>query len=253
MSTSAGSDGVDASDDSAGAAPTERTYGSNNKRNRAPDMDSTESTTSEKEGTNYSVTRNVIRVGAFKINGKKKYFAVLPPNMIRSQLQLEDLFSYWDLPAPNFILETNASNEHREKIISVENAPYILRDIFQPDKPKNEEGNGMAEATQDAQDASESTNMGHPEKTETAEPQNEEYVDMSDATQDTSESTNRGVPHTIPEDEVIDDITEIKRPASVSKKKRGLSWIQKEAPWLEKLKRNQEIQRKELSTEDWML
>jgi hypothetical protein len=80
------------------------------------------------------VNRNVIRVGTFKINGVKKHFAVVPPLLIHSQPDLEDLISYWKLPAPNSILETNDSNEHRERIISTENAPYVLHDIFQPGK-----------------------------------------------------------------------------------------------------------------------
>jgi hypothetical protein len=75
---------------------------------------------------------DVIRVGTFKINGVKKSFAVVPPNLIHSQPDMEDLISYWGLPGPNFILQTNESNEHRERIISMENASCILHNIFQP-------------------------------------------------------------------------------------------------------------------------
>jgi hypothetical protein len=87
------------------------------------------------------VSRNVIRVGTFKINGAKKRFAVVPPILIQSQPDLEDLISYWGLPAPNFILETNASNAHQEGIISMENASCILHDIFQPGKAETTDPN----------------------------------------------------------------------------------------------------------------
>jgi hypothetical protein len=181
-----------------------------NNRNRTPSIDSTESITTSQKGS-----VNKIRVGTFKINGVKKHFAIVPPILIHSQPDLEDLISYWGLSAPNFLLETNESNEHRERIISKEVAPYILHDIFQPGKA------------------------------ETTEPNNEQDVgDMTETTQgdtnfDASESNDIGVPHG-------------GASAKANKKSRGLSWIRKEAPWLEKLKKNQEIKLKELSTDDWM-
>jgi hypothetical protein len=179
-----------------------------NNRNRTPSIDSTESITSQKGSV------DKIRVGTFKINKVKKYFAIVPPILIHSQPDLEDLISYWGLPTPNFILEANESNEHRERIISKENAPYILHDIFQPGKA------------------------------ETTEPNNEEDGDTTETTQgetnhDASESNDIGV----------DDGG---ASANANKKSRGLSWIRKEAPWLERLKKKQEIKRKELSTDDWM-
>jgi hypothetical protein len=203
-------------------------YGANDNSNRTPSMDSTETINSEKEGTKASVNRNVIRVGTFKINGEKKHFAVVPPHLIHSQPDLQDLISYWGLPAPNFILETNGSNEHREDIISTENAPYILQDIFQPDK---------AEPT---------------------EPKNEEEVDMTEFTQDEtthdpSKSSEKSVPLATPEDEAEDDKPQKKGPLSKPEKvRRGASLIHEKAPWLEKLKSKQEIKQKDLSTDDWM-
>jgi hypothetical protein len=234
MSTSVGSGGANvptqADDDSAGGslhethekAPNRWNWkdGANDNSNRTSGMDSTETINSEKGGTKDSVNRNVIRVGTFKINGKKKHFAVVPPILIHSQPDLQALVSHWGLPAPNFILETNGSNEHREDIISTENAPYILQDIFQPDKA------------------------------ETTKANNEEDVDITEATQDettqdASKSSEMSVPRATPVDEAEDDKPQ-------KKARRGVSWIRNEAPWLEKLKQKQEIQRKELSTDDWM-
>jgi hypothetical protein len=124
--------------------------------------DNSEPTTFEKEGTEDSVNRNVIRVGTFMINGEIKHFAVVPPILIRSQPDMQDLVSYWGLPTPNFILETNESNEQRERVLSAENASSVLKDIFQRDKA------------------------------ETAEPENEENADATET--DASESNSSGVP-----------------------------------------------------------
>jgi hypothetical protein len=118
------------------------------------------------------------------------------------------LIRYWGLPAPNFILETNESNEHQN--ISAQTAPYILQDIFQLDQA------------------------------ETAETKNYEDFELTEATQYASESTSYDVPLATPEDK------------AKGFPRRALSWIREEAPWLEKLKQKQEIQRKKLSTNDWM-
>jgi hypothetical protein len=124
MSNSAGSDGAKITKDDDDSTedlihdtlPNQSTYYYPAK-DSMDHMDSTESITSKKECTKDSVNRNVIRVGTFKINGVKKYFAIVPPILIHSQPDMEDLVSYWGLPGPNFILETNESNEHRESII----------------------------------------------------------------------------------------------------------------------------------------
>jgi hypothetical protein len=198
MQTSAASDGANmpAKDDDDGSTddsiretvPDRSTdYGAANNN-----MDST-------EGTKDSVSRHVIRVGTFKINGVKKHFAVVPPILIHSQPDLEDLMSYWGLAAPNFILEANESNEHRERIISTENAPYVLHDIFQPGKD------------------------------ETAETKNEEDVNSSETTQDetnhdASESNRMGVSFAAPKDEAEDDKpTKLPTLARLPGKKRGES------------------------------
>jgi hypothetical protein len=119
MLTSVGSIGADeptkADNNSAGGSlheivPTQQT--SNNNSNRTPRMDSTE-TTFKKIGTEDSVDGNVIRVGTFKINGETKHCAVVPPILIRSQPDSQDLVSYWGFFSPNFILETIESNEHQ--------------------------------------------------------------------------------------------------------------------------------------------
>jgi hypothetical protein len=233
MSTSAGSDGarMPAEDDDSTEDLIHDTMPNHSTcyyptKDSVDHMDSTESITSNPKD---SVNRNVIRVGTFKINGVEKYFAIVPPILIHSQPDLEDLVSYWGLPGPNFILETNESNEHRERIISTENAPYVLHDIFMPGKAG------------------------------TNEPNSEKDVDMTETTQnetiyDDFESSNLGVPLATPEDELEDeaedDKPQKKRPAL--KKSRGLSWIHEEAPWLEALKQKQNINGQELSTGDWM-
>ena len=56
---------------------------------------------------------------------------------IHDQDCLNDIREYWGVPTPSFLLETNASNTHRDGIISEENAPVILHEIF-----KHEAGEG---------------------------------------------------------------------------------------------------------------
>jgi hypothetical protein len=152
-------------------------------------------------------------------------YAVVPPLLIRSQPDLEDLVTYWGLSVPNFILETNESNEHRDNVISAENAPYILRDIFQPDEAK------------------------------TTGPDKEQDLDVTQ--NDDSTSTHSGVPlarRTEDEEKGSEDKDKVssKQEKGQSQKKKTLSWIREEAPWLESLKQVQEIQRKDLSDDDWM-
>lgn len=51
-----------------------------------------------------------IQIGKFLINGQLKHYAIVPPSKIRSQMDLQNLFSFWGLMAPSFILQTNSNN-----------------------------------------------------------------------------------------------------------------------------------------------
>lgn len=74
-----------------------------------------------------------IRVGTFKLNGEKKYFAVLSVAQLKDQECLRRLFKHWKLEPPSYLLETNQANRATEGIISDENAPVMLRNVFQPE------------------------------------------------------------------------------------------------------------------------
>jgi hypothetical protein len=184
-------------------------------------------------GTKNNCNKDSISVGTFKINGEKKYYAVVPPLLIRSQPDLEDLVTHWGLSVPNFILETNESNEHRDNVISSENAPYILRDIFQPDEAKTTRPDNEQDIDPTHNDGSSSAGTEVP--TGTADKQKDE---VKTGTEDKDKDEEKG--------------SQDEEKAFRSKKEKGLSWIKKEAPWLESLKQMQEIKgKKDLSDDDW--
>jgi hypothetical protein len=81
------------------------------------------------------------------------HFAVVPPILIRSQPDLQDLVR----------LLGSLLSQFYSSLISAENAPYILQVLFQPDKE------------------------------ETTEPQDKEDFSLTEATQESSESTNKDV------------------------------------------------------------
>jgi len=75
-----------------------------------------------------------IRVGTFRLNGMIKHYAVVPPLKLQSSSDMSELLKFWGLAHPNFMIEMNMASKHRENIITMENAPFVLEDIFQPSK-----------------------------------------------------------------------------------------------------------------------
>ena len=69
-------------------------------------------------------------VGKFRFNGQIKHYALVPPAKITSESELFDLLDLWELPTPNYLLETNQSEKRRDKIITKENASGILKQVF---------------------------------------------------------------------------------------------------------------------------
>lgn len=80
---------------------------------------------------------DAIGVGTFWLNGEKKHYAIINGPHIHCPDTLADIREYWGLPNPGFLLETNESNTHRDSIISAENAPIILNEIFKNDSNYN--------------------------------------------------------------------------------------------------------------------
>jgi hypothetical protein len=77
-----------------------------------------------------------IRVGKFRFEGEIKHFALVHPSKINSETDLFDLLDLWELPTPNYLLETNQSERRRDRIITKENAAGILKQIFHPELEK---------------------------------------------------------------------------------------------------------------------
>jgi hypothetical protein len=107
---------------------------------------------SELQNTAIGITpkqSSAIRVGTFWLNGVEKHYAIMDGPDIHSQDCLTDVTKYWGLPNPAFLLETNTSNTHRDSIISVENAPIILNEIFKNDSNQitQEEGGDTTNTT----------------------------------------------------------------------------------------------------------
>jgi hypothetical protein len=76
----------------------------------------------------------IIKIGTFMLYGELKHFAVVPPLKLNSSKDLQELMKYWELSTPNFILAMIQATKNRDSIITAENAPNVLRGIFQPDR-----------------------------------------------------------------------------------------------------------------------
>jgi len=93
-----------------------------------------------KVDTPLSSTKEQILVGRLIYNGEIKHYAIVPGPMITSQPDLFRLMKFWNLSTPDFILETNTASIGSRDIITKENAPCMLQDIFfrkhDPARPK---------------------------------------------------------------------------------------------------------------------
>lgn len=75
-------------------------------------------------------TEERIHVGRFRYRGELKHYAIVPGSMITSQTELFRLMRFWQLQTPDFIVETNTASTGSRDIITKENAPFMLKDIF---------------------------------------------------------------------------------------------------------------------------
>jgi len=87
---------------------------------------------------NTAASESTIRVGTFRLNGEIKSYAIIPKLKIHCQAEIAELMQYWNLTRPNFILETNAANKPRDNVITEENAPLILEEVFKMDRCKTQ-------------------------------------------------------------------------------------------------------------------